>query len=89
MADVEFTELQEIVIQKRIQESKQLEQMKIAGDQFYRVSLTNVAGLVQQGVYDPFVLEVGKALYQQFRKQYFPQVPAQQQTVEQEKVAAD
>ena len=91
MSMVDFTAEQEAEIQKRIAETKQLEQEKIAGDLFYRVSLTNLQGLVQQGVYDPFVLEVGKALYGQFRRQYLPQAqpaPAQQ-TAEPEKATAD
>lgn len=81
----EFTEEQEKEIQERIlkaqQESRAKEQWVIAGDQFYRESIIAVASKVQQGIYDPFILDVGKSLYTSFRKSNFIQ---QQENVKDE-----
>lgn len=43
------------------------EQWKIAGDQFFREALFSVSQKVNQGLYDPYVLEVGKQFYKAFR----------------------
>ena len=49
------------------------EQWKIAADQFFREALFSVSQKVNQGVYDPYVLEVGKQLYKSFRDANLPQ----------------
>ena len=71
----EFTKEQEAEIRRRIAEAQQVEQYRLAGDQFYRAALANMNLLVQQGVYDPYVLNVGKALYQGYKEQMFPAEP--------------
>lgn len=79
----EFTPEQEAEIQKRIEagkaEQKQLEQYRLAADQFYRLSLVHIDGLVAQGACSPFVKEIGLAQYRGFLKLFFPQSePAQE-----------
>jgi len=82
----EFTEEQEAEIQRRIQEAKQIEQFRISGDQFYRLSVSHLAALVREGVCDQFVLQVGQALHESFRKANFPQ---QQPSDQQDQTNAD
>lgn len=68
----EFTEEQELIILERIKkaqhESKLQQQWIIAGDQFYREAIITLTGKVQQGLYDNYILEIGKSLYNSFRK---------------------
>lgn len=68
----DFTEEQEQLILARIKkaqdESKLQQQWVIAGDQFYREAIITLNSKVQQGLYDNYILEVGKALYNAFRK---------------------
>ena len=82
----EFTPEQEAEIQKRIDEARkqqsEMEQYRISGDQFFRESLANMDMKVRQGVYDPFVLNVGKTQYNAFLSQFFPQAPAPDQPPE-------
>ena len=49
------------------------EQWKIAADQFFRESLFAVTQKVNAGIYDPYVLEVGKQFYKAFRDANLPQ----------------
>jgi len=65
---VEFTDEQEQEIQKRINEVKALEQWRIAGDTYYRAANAFMNVQVQQGVYDPYIMQVGQALHQSFRQ---------------------
>lgn len=84
----EFTKEQEAEIQKRIDEARQLEQYRIAGDQGYKEALMHLAGMVDQydqagqltkrGIYDPFVYTVLQNEYAGFRARYFPQKPPAQ-----------
>jgi hypothetical protein len=81
---IEFTPEQEAEIQKRINdaraEQQAIEQYRISADQFYRTALDNTALMVQRGVMDKFVLDVGKEQYTIFLQQYFPQrAPASDQ----------
>jgi hypothetical protein len=48
------------------------EQWRIAADQFFREGLFSVSQKVNQGVYDSYVLEVGKQYYKSFREANFP-----------------
>lgn len=72
----EFTKEQEAEIQKRIDaariEQAKVEQFRIASDQFYREALTTLAAKVQAGIYDGYVLEVGKLHYAEFRTRFMP-----------------
>lgn len=80
----EFTAEQEAEIQKRIEaakaEQKQFEQYRIAGDQFYRMALANMAMLVNNGTCNAYVHEVGKNEYAKFLETFFPNAaqPAEQ-----------
>lgn len=69
---VEFTEEQKKEIAAMIKRQSELEQFRLAGDQFHRLALVHIAGLVNQGACDPFVLNVGKSLYQSYLAEYFP-----------------
>jgi len=88
----EFTEEQEQAIQNRIVQAqddiRKQQQWIIAGDQFYRDSLITIHSKVQQGLYDNYILEVGKALYNAFRTANLPQVK-QQSEPKQQPVASD
>ena len=73
----DFTPEQEAEIQKRIEaakaEQKQLEQYRLAADQFYRLSLVHIAALVEQGACSPYVKEIGVDQYRRFLALFFPQ----------------
>ena len=73
----DFTPEQEAEILKRIDaaknEQKQLEHYRLAADQFYRLSLIHITGLVEQGACSPYVKEIGLAQYRGFLKLFFPQ----------------
>jgi hypothetical protein len=43
------------------------EQWKIATDQFFREALFAVSQKVNAGIYDPYVLDVGKQMYKGFK----------------------
>lgn len=45
------------------------QQWLIAADQFFREGLFAAAQKVNQGLYDPFILDVGKQLYKGFKDQ--------------------
>ena len=47
------------------------EQWKIAGDQFFREAMFAVTQKVNAGIYDPYVLDVGKQFYKGFRDANF------------------
>jgi hypothetical protein len=73
----DFTPEQEAEIQKRIDaakaEQKQLEQYRLAADQFYRLSLVHIESLAAQGACSPYVKEVGLDQYRVFLVRFFPQ----------------
>lgn len=90
----EFTAEQEAEIQKRIEaarlEQKQLEQYRLAADQFYRLSLVHADGLVSQGACSPYIKEVGLDQYRNFLALYFPQTaPAPEQKSEEDTTKED
>lgn len=74
---ITFDEEQEQEIQLRIQkaqqEIKEREQWVISADQFFREALAAVSSKVNQGLYDQYVLEVGKQYYTSFRRSNFSQ----------------
>jgi hypothetical protein len=73
----DFTPEQEAEIQKRIEaaksEQKQLEQYRLAADQFYRLSLVHIDTLAAQGACSPYVKEIGLDQYRRFLALFFPQ----------------
>jgi hypothetical protein len=83
----DFTPEQEAEIQKRIEaariEQKQLEQYRLAADQFYRLALVHIDTLASQGACSPYVKDVGLDQYKYFLSRYFPQgAPAPEQKEE-------
>ena len=60
-----FTEEQ---VAELINKAKAMEQWKIGGDSFYRLSISNMRTLVQQGAVDNFILQAGEILYDSFKK---------------------
>ncbi|MDD3019798.1 MAG: hypothetical protein PHX61_02305 [Alphaproteobacteria bacterium] len=90
----DFTEEQEAEIQKRIKNAKQEEQYKIAVAQAYRISLQNLATLVDQfdpktkqmvksGPFDPFVYLAFQNEFNKFLEENFKdgQQPPKEETV--------
>jgi len=80
----DFTPDQEAEIQKRIDaakaEQKQLEQYRLAADQFYRLAIVHIDTLAAQGACSPYVKEVGLDQYRRFLAMFFPQgAPAPEQ----------
>ena len=80
----DFTPEQEAEIQKRIEaakaEQKQLEQYRLAADQFYRLAIVHIDTLATQGACSPYVKEVGLDQYRRFLALFFPQgAPAPEQ----------
>jgi len=80
----DFTPEQEAEIQKRIEaaktEQKQLEQYRLAADQFYRLAIVHIDTLASQGACSPYVKEVGLDQYRRFLALFFPQgAPAPEQ----------
>jgi hypothetical protein len=74
MQMTEFTAEQEHEILQMIEQAKAREQYVIAGDQFFREALLAVSLKVNQQIYDPYVLEVGKHIYKSFKEANLPQV---------------
>ena len=64
----EYTEEQQEEILGLVKHVQEKEQWRIAADQFFREALVNTTLKVQQGYYDPYVVEVGKEIYGTFRK---------------------
>ena len=80
----DFTPEQEAEIQKRIEAAKveqtQLEQYRLAADQFYRLAIVHIDTLAAQGACSPYVKEVGLDQYRRFLALFFPQgAPAPEQ----------
>jgi len=51
-----------------LKKTREIEQWRIAGDTYYRESNVNMQMKVQQGIYDPYILQVGQALHNAFRQ---------------------
>ena len=51
-----------------LKKTREIEQWRIAGDTYYRESNANMQTKVQQGIYDPYILQVGQALHNAFRQ---------------------
>ena len=64
----EYTDDQKKEIAELIMKTREVEQWRISGDSFYRIATTHIAGLVNQGAVDPFVLQVGQALHTSFKQ---------------------
>jgi hypothetical protein len=60
-----FTEEQ---VTELINKAKAMEQWKISGDQFYRLSIVHISTLAQQGAVDNFIVQAGQILYDSFKK---------------------
>ncbi len=80
---VEFTEEQELEIQKRVEEATKYEQWRIAFAQAARIALPYLQGMIdqydpktkqlmRQGALDPFVYAVFEAEVNQILAKYFP-----------------
>jgi hypothetical protein len=65
---IEYTEEQKLDIAETIKKVREVEQWRIAGDTYYRAANAHMTQLVQQGVYDPYILQVGQALHNAFRQ---------------------
>lgn len=65
---IEYTEEQKLEIAETIKKVREVEQWRIAGDTYYRAANSHMQQLVQQGVYDPYILQVGQALHNAFRQ---------------------
>jgi len=65
---IEYSEEQKKEIAELIMKTREVEQWRISGDSFYRIATTHIAGLVNQGAVDPFVLQVGQALHTSFKQ---------------------
>ena len=63
----EFTEEQEIEIQKRILQDREREHHAIAGDRFYRLGIAAAIQSVQSGMDDEEVLRAGNAEWVRFK----------------------
>lgn len=73
----DFTPEQEAKIQKRIDaariEQKQIEQYRLAADQFFRLAIVHTDTLAAQGACSPYVKDVGVDQYKRFLATFFPQ----------------
>lgn len=80
----EFTEEQELEIQKRIDDAAKFEQWRIAFAQAARIALPYIQGMIdqydpktkqlmRQGALDPFVYSVFELEINKILSQYFPQ----------------
>jgi hypothetical protein len=65
-----MTDYSEEELQTKITEALEKEQESIAGDQFFRESLMAVAVKVREGIYDPYIFEVGQDLYEKYKKEH-------------------
>ncbi len=64
----EYTDEQKKEIAELIAKTREVAEWRYSGDSFYRIATVHIAGLVNQGAVDPFVLQVGQALYASFKQ---------------------
>lgn len=65
---IEYTDEQKKEIAELIVKTREVAEWRLSGDSFYRIATTHIAGLVNQGAVDPFVLQVGQALHTSFKQ---------------------
>jgi hypothetical protein len=73
-------ELKEIVDKVREEE-----QWRMGGDTYYRAANAYIKQLVNQGVYDPYISQVGEALYAVFKEANVITAPLQPALVEEDR----
>jgi hypothetical protein len=65
---IEYTEEQKKEIAELIVKTREVAEWRYSGDSFYRIATVHIAGLVNQGAVDPYVLQVGQALHASFKQ---------------------